>query len=332
MSYDLMRARARSTFHLSTPRLVQFSTLVLATLPLAVALFPANALACACGCGIFDIGNLLPTVPGGAIFQEFDYMNQSKNWSGLSHAPAANNSDKDIRTDFYTTGFQYLFDSGFGVMAELPYWDRSFTTDTDSGIATFNHSALGDVRLTGSYSGFSSDNSTGISIGVKLPTGDYTYPNFDRDTEIGSGSTDLSFGAYHVGSLDALGEWRYFTQARYQGAASSTGGYRPGNELDAVAGVSYDAGGMAGMAGMSTNSFDFAPTFQILASTRMHDSGPAANPANSGYSRLLLSPGIDVSLNNWMLHAEVDLPVYQNVVGNQLTAPVLFKTNLSYNF
>jgi len=331
MLYHLVRARARSMLQYRHSWLVRLSALVVATALLAIALFPEKALACACGCGIFDIGNLLPTMPGGAAYFEYDYMNQNKNWSSLSHAPAANNDDKDIRTDFYTAGFQYLFDSGFGVMAEVPYWDRSFTTNTGSAVATFNHSALGDVRLTGSYSGFSSDNSTGISIGVKLPTGDYKYPNFDRDTEIGSGSTDLTVGAYHVGSLDALGIWRYYAQARYQFAVASTTGYRPGNELDAVAGVSYDAG-MSGMAGMATSSIDVIPSFKIIASTRMHDTGGDANPGDSGYSRVLLSPGVDVSINNWMLHAEVDLPIYQNVIGNQLVAQELFKTNISYNF
>jgi len=324
MLHDHIRAWARSIFNRRSSGFVRLSAAAVVTLLLATALYPIKALACACGCGIFDIGNLLPTTPGGAVYLEYDYMNQNKNWSGLSHAPAANNSDKDIRTDFYTAGFQYLFENGFGVMAELPYWNRSFATDDGSGVSTFNHAALGDVRLTGSYSGFSSDNSTGISFGVKLPTGDSTYPNFDRDTEIGTGSTDLTFGAYHVGSLDAMGMWRYFSQARYQFAVSSTGGYRPGNELDAVAGVSYDAG-MGG-------TIDWSPTLQIIASTRMHDSGAAANPMDSGYSRVLLSPGVDVNFKSWTLHAEVDIPIYQNVIGNQLTAPELFKTNIAYNF
>ena len=86
------------------------------------------------------------------------------------------------------------------------------------------------------------------------------------------------------------------------------------------------------MKSMGTNSIDVMPTFQIIASTRMHDTGNDADPIDSGYSRVLLSPGVDVSMNNWTLHAEVDFPVYQNVIGNQLTAPELFKTNIAYNF
>jgi hypothetical protein len=320
MSLHHPRASARATLHRLSRRFAPVSLVSLA----AFALVPVGAFACACGCGVFDIGNLLPSTPGGAAYLEYDYMSQDKNWSGGSHAPAADNSDKGIRTDFYTAGTQYLFGNGIGVMAEVPYWDRGFTTDTGSGISTFHHAALGDVRLTGSYSGFSSDNSTGISFGVKLPTGDYTYQNFDRDTEIGSGSTDLTFGVYHIGALSDDQMWRYFSQARYQIAVATAGGYRPGNELDAVVGVTYDAG-MGG-------SVDIMPVLQVIASSRMHDSGPTSDPLDSGYTRVLIAPGVDVSFNDWTLHSEVDFPIYQNVIGNQLTAAALFKTNIAYNF
>lgn len=288
-------------------------------------LIPTNANACACGCGVFDIGNLFPTQPGGSVYLEYDHMDQGKNWSGSTSAPAANNDDKDIRTNFYTAGAQYLFASGFGVMAKIPYWDRHFATNTGSKVQSFDHSALGDARLTGSYSGFSADNSTGVTFGIKLPTGDHTYANFDRDTEIGSGSTDLTFGGYHVGTLSTDGAWRYFVQARYQFAIADQGGYRPGNELNGVGGVSYDAGSLG-------NDIEISPTLQLIASTRTHDAGPASNPSNSGYSRVLLSPGVDVNAGRWTLHAEIDFPIYQTVIGNQLTAPQFVKTNIAYSF
>ena len=38
--------------------------------------------------------------------------------------------------------------------------------------------------------------STGLIFGVKLPTGDWKFAGFDRDTEIGSGSTDVLVGGY----------------------------------------------------------------------------------------------------------------------------------------
>jgi hypothetical protein len=282
------------------------------------------AQACACGCGVFDIGNLFADQTGGSAYVEYDFMDQSRNWSGLSRAPSGNNDDKDIRTDFFTFGGQYLFESGFGVMVEVPYWRRHFATAGGGTLESFDHSALGDIRLTGVYSGFSEDRDTGVTLGLKLPSGDFTYPNFDRDTEIGSGSTDVMLGAYHRGSLDVLDAWRYFAQVRYEVPFATQGGYRPGNELDGIAGVSYDAGMIGGV--------DVAPLLQVIGSVRQHDRGPAADPLDSGYSRLLFAPGLDFGFGNWVVHAEADFPVYQNMIGNQLVAPALFKASVGYIF
>ncbi len=75
-----------------------------------------------------------------------------------------------------------------------------------------------------------------------------------------------------------------------------------------------------------------SPVAQVIFSERTGDIGAAANPANSGYQRILLSPGVEFHLHPVKLYADVELPVYQNVTGNQLVAPVLFKVSLSYMF
>ena len=49
-------------------------------------------------------GSLLPTGAGGTAFVDYDFMDQTRNWSGAHAAPAANNSDKEIRSDFVTVG------------------------------------------------------------------------------------------------------------------------------------------------------------------------------------------------------------------------------------
>ena len=161
----------------------------------ALTLTPHPALACACGCGLFDVGtaSTFPNGTGGYGYLEYEYLNQDRNWSGTSRAPAADNDDKDIETHFITAGLNYTFNRSWGVQAQLPYWQRYFkTTDDGTGdIVSFNHGSIGDVRLMGVYTGFSDDMSTGTyGSGVKLPTGDYNFPGFDRDTEIGTGSTD----------------------------------------------------------------------------------------------------------------------------------------------
>ena len=60
----------------------------------AALLAPGAALACACGCGIFDVGT--------------------------HSAPAADNPDKAIRSTFVTVGGQYQFNRFWGVSVEVP--------------------------------------------------------------------------------------------------------------------------------------------------------------------------------------------------------------------
>jgi hypothetical protein len=63
--------------------------------------------------------------------------------------------------------------------------------------------------------------------------------------------------------------------------------------------------------------------------------GGSDNPAggaNSGYERILLSPGIEFHLHPVSLYADVELPVFQDFRGNQLAAAALFKVILSYHF
>ena len=292
-----------------------------------ISLAPAPALACACGCGVFEVGtaSLFATDHGGTAFLEYDFMDQDHNWSGTSSAPAGNNDDKDLRTDFFTAGAEYMFNSSWGVMAEVPVWNRYFKTDDGLGIDSFEHAALGDIRLMGIYSGFSDDMSTGIKFGVKLATGDWKYPNFDRDTEIGTGSTDLLLGAYHFGALTNDDAWVWFGQASLDQPIATQGGYRPGWEVDGAVGVTYDGLTVGG-------DIKVAPVLQLVGSHRDHDSGPQANPDDSGYDRLLVAPGIEVDVQNWKLYGDVEFPIFQNMNGNQLAAPALFKLIVSRSF
>ena len=61
-------------------------TLLSALAPVLSAFAPGFALACACGCGIFDVGtaSMFPTQQGGMVWAEYDFMDQNKNWSGRS--------------------------------------------------------------------------------------------------------------------------------------------------------------------------------------------------------------------------------------------------------
>ena len=284
---------------------------------------------CACGCTVFDVGtsSMFPSGQGGMVFMQYAYQDQNRNWSGTSEAPANNNDDKDIETHFATLGLQYMFNWNWGIQAELPYDSRYFKARDEAGnIVSRNWSQLGDIRIQGIYTGFSPDLSAGVTFGVKLPTGSFSYDSdvVDRDTQIGTGSTDILLGGFYRNNLGQTGHWDWFAQLQLDVPTLIQAGYRPGVELDAAAGPYYR--------GLQFGRVRVSPLAQVIFSERTSDSGAAADPDNTGYQRILLSPGLECRLNRIAIYADAELPVYQHFTGNQLAAPVMLKAILSYMF
>ncbi len=81
---------------------------------------------------------------------------------------------------------------------------------------------------------------------------------------------------------------------------------------------------------------------QLIQSYRAHDPGPQADTFNSGYERLLISPGVEVRIKRLRLSADVEIPIYQRVNSapslaieqdsGQLVAPELIKVSMAYDF
>jgi len=302
------------------------SMYVLSVMMLGV-LFAPNALwACACGCGVFEVGtnSMIPTHPGGMIYTEYDYLNQDRNWSGTSPSNADNNPDKKLVSDFFSISAQYMFNRSWGIDGELPFTDRFFkTTEDDGQVEGFTHSAMGDIRIRGIYSGFSPSMASGLTFGIRLPTGDYTYPNFDPDTEIGSGSTDLLLGGYHMGEIPNS-NWNWFLTGEGDQPMLHYSGYSPGTEIDAVVGGYYD--------GWNVGAIKIAPLGEIVGSYRWSDSGTLADAPDSGFKRILLTPGIEIDTQRFKIYADVGFPVYQSMNGNQMVASEYYKLNIGYHF
>ncbi len=314
------------------------------------------AAACACGCSVFDVGfGGFPQEDdhGGRVFYEWDHSNQTQNWIGGSKASSDANLDKNVRTDWHSIGFQYMFNRDWGVSAKLPYVDRSFTTTDPATLMlnTFTSRDIGDLEIMGMYTGLSRDMSTGVMFGLKLPTGMYTAPGFDRDTQIGTGSTDLILGAFHRGLITGDNAWQYFGQARlllpfaYRSALNADTGnyevYKPGAQVDGSLGVLYNNG--YNILGLDK----ITPILQLIASHRQRDTGAAADTLNSGFDRLMISPAIELTkvvdeANKRVMkvYFDVEIPIYYrtnagiNDAGSQgqLIAPVMYRLITSYNF
>jgi hypothetical protein len=310
------------------------TSFILSAAAFLLGMSPQPSLACACGCDVFAVGtaSMLPTSAGGTAYLELDYQDQTINWHNTGRASAADNSDKNLETYFYTAGLQYLFNRSWGVQLEIPYWDRRFTTDTNFGsspanLQTAHWSDLGDIRVQGIYTGFSEDLSTGLTFGVKLPTGSYQVQPaiVDRDTQIGTGSTDLLLGGYHRAALTSDNIWSWYTQALVDQPVLTQEGYRPGTELDTAGGITYN--------GFVFGNLMVTPLAQAIFSERTRDSGPnSAHPVASGYQRLLLSPGVEVDLYQFSTYLDFEFPVWQRFRGDQLTAPWLMKFIVAYHF
>jgi hypothetical protein len=314
------------------------------------------AMACACGCSVFDVGfGGFPQEDdhGGRVFYEWDHSNQTQNWIGSSKASPNANLDKNVNTDWHSIGVQYMFNREWGVFAKLPYVDRSFTTEDPNSLMlnTFPSRDLGDLELMAMYTGFAQDMSTGVMFGFKLPTGMYTAPGLDRDTQIGTGSTDLILGAFHRGLLTGDNAWQYFAEARlqlpfaYRAAFNPDAGvsqvYKPGAQVDGSAGVLYNNG-------YNVLGFDkITPILQLIGSHRERDTGAAADTVNSGFDRLMISPAVEFTkvideANKRVIkvYFDVEVPFYYRVNAaindkgsqGQLIAPVMYRLITSYNF
>ncbi len=356
-----LAAASRRAGRCGAAAIMLLATIVLAFVPL-VSFTTIAARACACGCSVFDVGGgLLPQEndSGGRVFLEYWSGDQTQNYVGSSKAPAALNTDKEINTQWINVGFSYNFNRDWGVMVRIPTTNRSLTTDTQNpafGIQTYNSNDIGDIEIMGMYTGFFKDMSTGLMFGLKLPTGTFTAPGIDRDTQIGSGSTDLMLGAFHRGLLSGDNAWQYFSQIMwrqpflYQAAPDPQGffdgnlgvvqTYYPGMQVDAAAGIVYN--NLYHVLGFDK----ITPLGQVIVSHRDADSGTGADPYNSGFDRVMLSPGIeftkvvDEAKNRVIkVYFDIEVPVYYranaaNNVGTegQLVAPYLIKLVSSYNF
>ena len=265
---------------------------------------------------------MMPIAAGYRLSLLYNFMDQTSDWNNWQSASASLNDDKQIRTSFYTLGFQDMLNREWGITIEAPLWSRYFkTTDDEGGMASVNHEALGDIRVMGMYTGLSSDMLTGIQFGLKLPTGPFNQSLMDRDTQIGSGTTDGLLGAYQMGQENG---WGWYAQALWQHAFDSREDYRPGDSFDFSIGAHYDN---------LLAKFTIIPMLQLIASFRGTDSGVNADPQNTGYERLYVAPSVEVNLSRQLnLYGDLRIPIATHVNGYQLIAPALLSATMSFKF
>ncbi|HXN84951.1 MAG TPA: hypothetical protein VN867_02720 [Candidatus Binataceae bacterium] len=301
---------------------------------LLVIMAPTLTWACACGCGVFEVAtpSLLPMSDGATAWVEYDFMNQYIDWHATTPASGIYNNDKKLATNFVTVGGQYMFNRSWGAMIEVPYWERNYrgaySGDNDD-IHSYDSNSIGDIRIMGMWTGLQEDMSTGFLGGFKVPSGNWHYPPWDRDTQIGTGSTDLLLGGYHMGDIPLIKvaerPFGYYLQGLYDQPFAYQDHYKPGREFDTGLGTFYNFGVVGPLSEVS-------PMLTFLVSDRNHDRGTNSDPHDSGYFRIQVAPGIETAFKSVRFYTDIELPIFRNMNGYQLVAPYAIKTILSYSF
>jgi hypothetical protein len=312
-------------------------------LALAAALPSSAVFACAsCGCSINSDWSAqgLSSTSGWSMDLRYDVLNQNKLRSGTHSisatdaASATNTATGDpaeveqyTNNHYLTATVDYSNGNTWGVSLSLPYINRAHSTlgvdsdgttfDPANGAYTSSAAGLGDVRVIGRYFGFSERQNFGLQFGLKLPTGkknqlanDGSGTAVDPGLQLGTGTTDLILGAYYFDRLSD--DWGYFTQGNFQAALNHStmdaGSYKPGNNLNVSIGARY------------TGFRAFTPTVQLNARYAKRDSGDAADTFATGGKLVYLTLGAIVPATDKIApYVNVQVPVYQNVNGIQLT-------------
>ncbi len=181
-------------------------------------------------------------------------------------------------------------------------------------------SALAHLRLDKAQS--SHDLAYGLIGGVKLPTGSSKVQNSsgevaERSLQPGSGSTDLIMGAFLSGRLEPA---NWYTQLRWQHPVNERNDFEPGDRVSLDLGTSYPLGKVQVLA-------------QLNVLWREKDTGLNAEAPNSGGSFVFFSPGIAVPVNNSIqVYGFIQLPLWQDVRGTQLTADWAATLGLTMRF
>ncbi|HEY4301949.1 MAG TPA: transporter [Candidatus Didemnitutus sp.] len=306
----------------------------------ALAIAADRASACSvCGCSLSSdwAAQGYPMASGLNIGLRLEYFEQSDLRSGTGTADRGtftfpNDEEIQQRTVNRNTwlDLNYVVDRNWAVTASLPWHDRYHTTIApgDTDISTSDASGFGDLRVTTRYQTFSSNQSFGFQVGLKLPTGRFDQ-NFasgpqagellDRGLQLGTGTWDLLAGvSWFAKPEPSLG---CFFQAMLDAPLAERDGFLPSTSLTCSTGVRW------------LNSSAFIPQLQINLKAEGREHGIEADTDNSGSTTAYVSPGVTANLGTrTSAFAFLQLPVYQRVNGLQLEPRWILSTGVRWGW
>lgn len=245
-----------------------------------------------------------------------------------------------------TATLDYAHDEQWGMQLQLPYVMRDHTHsigDPNPALVSsesFNASSIGDIKVVGRYRWTLDEDQrsgAGVKLGLKLNTGRKDFQLVDASgvalgvpeevtLQPGNDSTDVIVGVFWSQSTPGS-DWSWFAQALLQSSIASSRQFRPGNQSNLDAGTRY------------TINSKLSGLLQINAQWNEIDSGSSAalsavsGGPSSGASSLALTPGLSYAVTPaTQLYGLVQLPLYQYVHGEQLTADYAVSVGVSHHF
>lgn len=241
-----------------------------------------------------------------------------------------------------TVSADYTFNDHWGVMLSVPFINRfhnhtigPYSGATPADYESFQTSALGDATLVGRYrwsldpTGYTG---MGIRFGLKLDTGntDAAYKQTGEKPEeaalqAGNGSTDLILGLFWHTTRPGS-DWHWFAQGTVQQSIRSSATFRPGRQINLDLGTRY-----------AINQ-NLSGLLQLNAQWNAADSGEGAALTeslqdSSGGRSVFITPGLSYSLSrSTQLYGLLQLPLYQYVNGEQLTADSALSVGITHRF
>lgn len=282
--------------------------------------------------------------PGWSADLGYNYSRAGTLRSGSKEISADTSADEveNLRTInmIITAKLDYTHDKNWGVMLTFPFIIRDhnhnlgpYVGSAPAGYESFNVSALGDIKVVGRYRWTLdqvSHSGMGVKFGLKLSTGrkDFLMDTGFLPSEValqpGNGSTDLILGVFWQQAHD--GDMNWFVQATQQNSMRSIESFRPGNQFNLDAGMRY-----------AFNS-SLSGLLQLNGQWNSADSGSSASltptgESSSGGRIFSLSPGLSYAFTpSTQFYGLVQLPFYQYVNGEQLTADSSLTTGINHRF
>ena len=272
------------------------------------------------------------TEPGFRADLRYEYIKQEQprhgtDSIGVGEIPGHHNEVETENQNLVAT-LDYAFDSHWGIALNVPVVKRDhYHIHNHHGVPLdekWDFTELGDVKLTGRYQRpMGAFSAVGMIAGFKLPTGQDDVDNADGDVaerslQPGTGTTDFIFGPYLRYELPTGSLW---AQAVVQTALNEHDEYEPGTQY------SFDLGYRHPL------TEKLSALAQLNLRHKSHDEGDEAEPESSGYRSVSISPGLSYAITDAaQLYGLVQLPLYQDVKGVQLTEDWSTVAGISFKF